>query len=265
MLKIETVNVSQSFPLSKVRCLPVFSGFDLVVEPGSFTVLLGESGCGKSTLLSLLAGLVDPTSGEIREDDIIITGPSPDRMILFQQPSLLPWLTVKENISFGCRLRGDKDNLDARVNDLIQLIGLVGFEERHPAELSVGMAQRVCLARALIGRPRLLLLDEPFGSLDVCNRTRLQNELIVFWRERKFTAILVTHDVDEALVVGERVIVLGGKPTQVCSVHDVDLPYPRDISSQDFFALRASIINQLRVATSMGQQSFPDKVRGVHA
>ncbi|MBU4153038.1 MAG: ABC transporter ATP-binding protein [Proteobacteria bacterium] len=255
-MKIETIDLSQSFPLSKAKSFPVFSGLDFVIESGSFTVLLGESGCGKSTLLSLLAGLIPITSGEVRADGITVTGPSPERTILFQQPSLLPWLTVKENISFGCRLRGDRDNLDARVNDLIRLIGLVGFENRHPTELSVGMAQRVCLARALIGQPQLLLLDEPFGFLDICNRARLQNELIGVWRERRFTIILVTHDVDEALIVGEKVIVLGGRPAEVLSVHEIDLPYPRDISSHSFFTLRATIINQLRAATTVGPQ-FP--------
>lgn len=255
-MKIEVVNLTQEFSYAKAKSRTVFSGLDLVVEPGTFTVLLGESGCGKSTLLSLLAGLMSPTCGEVRADDIMVTGPSSDRSILFQQPSLLPWLTVKENVSFGCRLRGDSDGLDARVNDLIGMIGLVGFEDRHPAELSVGMAQRVCLARALIGQPRLLLLDEPFGFLDICNRTRLQDELIGFWRENRFTTVLVTHDVDEALFVGEKVIVLGGSPATALSVHEVDLPYPRDITSQSFFALRAAIINQLRAAATNGRHLF---------
>lgn len=256
-LKVEIVNLSHSFAISRDRALPVFGGLDLVAESGSFTVLVGESGCGKSTLLGLLAGLMSPASGEVRADGIPVSGPSPDRSLLFQQPSLLPWATVEENISFGCRLRGDTDDLGARVAGLISMIGLAGFERHHPAQLSVGMAQRVCLARALIGRPRALLLDEPFGFLDICNRTRLQNELISFWQEKKFTAILVTHDIDEALVVGQRVIVLGGSPATAYSVHEVDLPYPRDIASQSFFALRTAILGQLRAATNAGRRYFP--------
>lgn len=255
-MRVETINLSHTFLLERERELPVFKGLDFVAESGSFTVLLGESGCGKSTLLSLLAGLMTPTLGEVRADREPVVGPAPQRSILFQQPSLLPWATVTENISFGCRLRGDTANLEGRVTDLIRIIGLVGFEDQYPAELSVGMAQRVCLARALIGRPRLLLLDEPFGFLDICNRTRLQDELISFWRQYKFTTILVTHDIDEALVAGERVIVLGGRPATVFSTHEVDLPYPRDIASQPFLALRTTILNQLRATTSQRQPLF---------
>lgn len=261
-MKVETVDLSLSFSISSEKHVSVFSGLNLVIEPGTFTVFLGESGCGKSTLLNLLSGLLPPTSGEVRADGIVVTAPSPERSILFQQPSLLPWLTVKENVAFGCRLRGDVDDLDVRANDLIRMIGLAGFEDRHPAELSMGMAQRVCLARALIGRPRLLLLDEPFGFLDICNRSRLQNELIGFWRQEKFTPVLVTHDVDEALIVGQQVIVLGGRPTSALSTYEIDLPYPRDISSQSFFSLRAAIITQLRSAANGMPPFFVNKDRG---
>lgn len=248
-MKIEARGLCQSFPLPRDRMHPVLAGVNLSVEAGCFTVILGESGCGKSTLLNLLAGLVMPTAGHIQADGKPVRGPSPDRSILFQQPSLLPWLTVAENIAFGCRLRGELDAIQGKVHDLMQLIGLVGFEERHPAELSVGMAQRVCLARALIGQPKALLLDEPFGALDIFNRTRLQNELIEIWQRRPFTAILVTHDIDEALVVAEKIIILGGHPATALSVYDVGLAYPRDIASQPFFEARGQVLHQLREAT----------------
>ena len=130
------------------------------------------------------------------------------------------------------------------------MIGLVGFEDRHPVELSVGMAQRVCLARALIGRPKALLLDEPFGALDIFNRIRLQNELIQIWRHRPFTGVLVTHDIDEALVVAQKIIILGGRPTTALSVYTVDLPYPRDIASLSFFEARSQVLQKLRAATT---------------
>lgn len=249
ILKIEASGLCQSFPLTRGRSHAVLAGVSLVVERGSFTVILGESGCGKSTLLNLLAGLVMPTSGQIQANGKLVVGPSPDRSILFQQPSLLPWLTVAENIAFGCRLRGELDSLPGRVEDLMKMIGLVGFEDRHPAELSVGMAQRVCLARALIGQPKTLLLDEPFGALDIFNRTRLQNELIKIWQQRPFTAILVTHDIDEALVVAEKIIVLGGRPATAQKVYDVDLAYPRDIASHAFLEARSQLLHQLREAT----------------
>lgn len=248
-MKIETQEVCQSFPLTRGKSHPVLEGVNLTVEAGCFTVILGESGCGKSTLLNLLAGLVMPTVGQILANGKPVIGPSPDRSILFQQPSLLPWLTVAENIAFGCRLRGEFDTLQSKVHDLMQMIGLVGCDDRHPAELSVGMAQRVCLARALIGQPKALLLDEPFGALDIFNRTRLQNELIKIWQHRPFTAILVTHDIDEALVVAEKIIILGGHPATAQSVYDVDLAYPRDIASQPFFTARGQILHQLRAAT----------------
>jgi len=191
-----------------------------------------------------------PTSGEILTDGKPVRGPSPDRSLLFQQPSLLPWLSVADNIVFGCRLRGDLNNLAERLAELMTMIGLVGFEDRHPVELSVGMAQRVCLARALIGRPKALLLDEPFGALDIFNRIRLQNELIQIWRHRPFTGVLVTHDIDEALVVAQKIIILGGRPTTALSVYTVDLPYPRDIASLSFFEARSQVLQKLRAATT---------------
>ena len=249
-LKIEVRDLSHFFSLSRRNSYAVLDRLSFSVESGCFTVILGESGCGKSTLLNLMAGLLVPTTGQILGNDQPVTGPSPDRSILFQYPSLLPWLTVADNIAFGCRLRGEVDNLRERVEDLIRLIGLAGFEDLHPAELSVGMAQRVCLARALIGQPKALLLDEPFGALDICNRTRLQDELIQIWRQRPFTAVLVTHDIDEALVVAEKIIVLGNHPATTLAVYEVDLPYPRDIASHAFFEVRSQIIQLLRAATT---------------
>lgn len=249
-MKIEARNLCRSFSLARGRIHPVLAEVDLLIEADSFTVILGESGCGKSTLLNLLSGLIKPTAGEILANGKPVLGPSPDRSLLFQQSSLLPWLSVTDNIAFGCRLRGDVDNLDERLAELITMIGLVGFEDRHPAELSVGMAQRVCLARALIGQPKALMLDEPFGSLDIFTRIRLQNELIQIWQQRPFTGILVTHDIDEALIVAQKIIILGGHPATAKSVHTVDLPYPRDISSLSFFEARRQILQQLHTATS---------------
>lgn len=249
-MKICIKQLSQSFPLPRAADQAVLAGINLHIEAGCFTVILGESGCGKSTVLNLVAGLLSPTAGEILANGAVISGPSPERSILFQQPSLLPWLTVAENIAFGCKLRGETAGLQDRVDELIRMIGLVGFEERDPVELSLGMAQRVCLARALIGKPKALLLDEPFGALDICNRIRLQSELLRIWQRERFTALLVTHDIDEALVVGQQVVVLGGRPATILSVHGVDLPYPRDITSPAFFEARRVLLQELQAATS---------------
>jgi ABC-type nitrate/sulfonate/bicarbonate transport system ATPase subunit len=249
-LKFEARDLCRSYRLSRSRSHAVLSKVNFLIEPGCFTVILGESGSGKSTLLNLLSGLIMPTSGQILIDSQPIIGPSPDRSLLFQQPNLLPWLSVADNIVFGCRLRGERDKIEDRLLQLIQMIGLVGYEDRHPVELSVGMAQRVCLARALIGQPKALLLDEPFGALDIFNRVRLQNELINLWQQRPFTGILVTHDIDEALVVAQKIIILGGQPATAQSVYNVTLPYPRDISSFPFFEARSQVLQLLRAATT---------------
>ncbi|MDD5759726.1 MAG: ABC transporter ATP-binding protein [Desulfobulbaceae bacterium] len=249
-MKFEVKDLCRSFTISRGRSHAALDKVTFQLQSGSFTVILGESGSGKSTLLNLLSGLIFPTTGQILADNTAIHGPSPDRNLLFQQPNLLPWLSVADNILFGCRLRGDTDNLGGRLTHLLEMIDLSGCEDRLPAELSVGMAQRVCLARALIGNPKSLLLDEPFGALDIFNRLRLQNELLKIWQNRPFTGILVTHDIDEALIVAEKIIILGGQPATVKSVYDVALPYPRDISSHSFFEARSQIIQLLRAAAS---------------
>lgn len=249
-MKIESRGLGLAFRSARGNTQLVLDQVNFQIEAGSLTAIVGESGAGKSTLLSLLAGLIRPTSGVILADDRPVLGPSPERSLLFQQPSLLPWLSVADNIVFGCRLRGELNNLTSRLTQLLEMIGLLGFEHHHPAELSVGMAQRVCLARALIGQPKALLLDEPFGALDIFNRIRLQNELIQIWQQRPFTGILVTHDIDEALVVAEKIIIIGGHPATAMSVYPVTLPYPRDIASLAFFAARNEVIQQLRAATA---------------
>jgi len=244
-LKIEFKKVSKQFFLSRKRELTVFDGLDLVIEDGSFVVIIGESGCGKSTLLELISGLTLPCEGTILADHKPINTASPARTLLFQHPSLLPWLTVEENINFGCKIRGDTYKLSQRTHELIELIGLQEFKDTHPPELSIGMAQRVSLARALIGDPRVLLLDEPFASLDLVNRTRLQENLVQTWQTQKFTAILVTHDIDEAVNLGQKIIFMGGQPASITSSIAIDLPYPRDVTDARFFEAKREVLEKL--------------------
>ncbi|HFQ80882.1 MAG TPA: ABC transporter ATP-binding protein [Desulfobacterales bacterium] len=245
-MKIEIKGVSKDLPMVVGGYVPVFANLNLMVEPGSFVVVLGASGCGKSTLLDMLAGLTKPCRGTILIDGHELTAPHPSRSLLFQHPSLLPWLTVTENVAFGCQVRGEVNNLEQRVEEIIAMIGLRDFAGAYPAELSLGMAQRVCLARALLGQPRVLLMDEPFSSLDSFNRRNLQREVVNIWQRRHLTIVMVTHDLEEAVLLGQRIIFLGGHPGKVRQTYDIDLPYPRDMGSEDFFKLRNEIIEELR-------------------
>lgn len=247
-MKIQLKNIGKSFQLQKDKQLKVLENINLDIEEGDFLILLGESGCGKSTLLNLMAGLTSPTSGEIYSDKGPITSPHPSRILLFQHPSLLPWLNVEENIAFGCKLRGDKDNLAERTRHYIELMGLTGMEKIHPPQLSVGMAHRVALARALIGSPDVLLLDEPFRSLDTMNSMRLLDELISLWKRGDFTAVFVTHNIEEAILLGNKIVLLGGKPTGIREIFTVPLDYPRDMAADSFMKTRATIFLKAKEA-----------------
>lgn len=244
-MKLLIENIEKTFYLPDKTTVPVLKNIQIPVEQGEFVMLLGESGCGKSTLLNIIAGIEPPTSGRILVDNKFITKPDPEISILFQQPSLLPWLNVFDNIAFGCKLRGDTQDLDDRIQYFIELIGLEGFEKNYPSELSLGMACRVSLARALIGHPKVILMDEPFVSLDTFTRTRMQQELIKLWKYEQFTTIFVTHDVDEAIVLGNKVVLLGGKPCSVRKIIDVSIPYPRKITDRRLSLKRIHIMMQL--------------------
>ncbi len=251
-MKIEINNIEKEFRLPGRKRLSVLKKVDFTVADGDLVVILGESGCGKSTLLNILAGLLEPSRGEIRVDGRKIRGPHPSRSILFQEPSLLPWLTVEENIAFGCKIRGEREDLEDRVKRWIGLLNLSGFEKAHSSELSVGMAQRVCLARALIGNPNILLLDEPFGSLDPFTRSRLQDELIKSWRREAFTALFVTHDIEEGINLGRKIVLLGGRPCGVIEEFDIDLEYPRRITDESFIRLKSDILERFKESIERG-------------
>jgi NitT/TauT family transport system ATP-binding protein/sulfonate transport system ATP-binding protein len=221
-------------------------GIDLEVPAGSFISLLGPSGCGKSTLLRLLAGLETPTSGSLYVDGEQVQGPHYKRGLVFQDPTLFPWLTVEGNIGFGPTARGEQLSKET-VSEYLAMTGLLNFREMFPYQLSGGMAQRAALGRVLINRPVVLLLDEPLGALDAFTRMQMQDELYQIWRSQHTTVILVTHDVDEAIYLSQRVAILTPPPAKVQKIIDIELGYPRARDHPDFFRLRNHILSILHL------------------
>lgn len=221
------------------------NGFHLDVKPGSFISLIGPSGCGKSTLLRLIGGLDKPDQGEIVVDDVKVTKPGSDRGFAFQGSNLFPWLTVEKNISFGLRARKIYKQKKADVSEYIKLVGLEGFEKSYPHQLSGGMQQRASLARALVGHPAVLLLDEPLGALDAFTRMNLQDEILDIWKKHNMTMIMVTHDVDEAIYMSDQVVVMSARPSKVEAVLDIDLPRPRARAQDTFHVYRSRILEIL--------------------
>ena len=201
---------------------------DITIEAGEFVCILGPSGCGKSTLLNAIAGYVEPSTGEVRIDGEPVRGPGPDRGMVFQQYSLLPWKTVYENVAFGPRMAGhSRTESGSTANTFLELVGLKKFGDRYPAELSGGMQQRVGIARALANYPSVLLMDEPFGALDAQTRLMMQESLLEIWRKFGTTVVFVTHDVDEAVFLADRVLIMSAAPGRIIEDLRVNLPRPR--------------------------------------
>ncbi|AJY40577.1 ABC transporter family protein [Burkholderia humptydooensis] len=207
--------------------LQVLDDVTLSVAPGEFVALLGPSGCGKSTLLRLVAGLDAATQGALLQNGAPIRRPDPSRIVVFQDPTLYPWRRVRANVALGLQARGVLARERGRVDDALARVGLSEFADAFPHQLSGGMAQRVALARALVNDPQLLVLDEPLGKLDSLTRLAMQAELAALWRRARFSALLVTHDVEEALFLAQRVIVFGPRPARIVAELRVALPYPR--------------------------------------
>jgi NitT/TauT family transport system ATP-binding protein len=230
--------------------LPVLDAIDLAVGPGEFVALLGPSGCGKSTLLRLIAGLERPCSGLIVMDGQEIDAPDPSRILVFQEPTLYPWRTVRQNVALGLEARGLLRTQRGRVDDVLRQVGLDGFDRAFPHQLSGGMAQRAALARALVNEPSVLLMDEPLANLDSLTRIAMQTELMSLWQRERFTAFLVTHDVEEALYLAERVFVLSERPARVLIEIAVDMPYPRHRGTPRFMALRQQVLGSLGLQSS---------------
>jgi ABC-type nitrate/sulfonate/bicarbonate transport system ATPase subunit len=220
----------------------------LSVEAGELISFVGPSGCGKSTLLRLIAGLETPSSGELKIGNDPIAGPNAERGLVFQDPNLFPWLTVRRNVQAGLVARGVINEKRHEVDEFIRLVGLDGFETSYPHHLSGGMAQRVALARALINHPRVLLLDEPLGALDAFTRMRMQDEVLRLWESRRTTMLLVTHDIDEAIYMSDKIVIMTQRPGRIDQIIAVDIDRPRDRSSSEFLKLRGEILELLHFA-----------------
>jgi NitT/TauT family transport system ATP-binding protein len=223
------VGVGKTWDAGTSRATLALTDIDLEVAPREFVVVLGPSGCGKSTLLHLIAGLEAATAGEMRFYGQPITAPSPERSLIFQDTSLFPWLTVWQSVTFGLALKGvGRDERRAVAREMLATVGLRDAADKHPQELSGGMRQRVVVARALAMRPKMLLMDEPFAALDVQTRAKMQGFLIAVWRESTASILFVTHHIDEAVALADRVMVLTARPGRIKAAITVDLPRPRD-------------------------------------
>lgn len=219
------------------------------IKENEFICVIGPSGCGKSTLLNIIAGLLEPTAGQILVDGKPIQGTGTDRGVVFQQYALFPWLTVKKNVEFGLKLKGlSKDECDSIAMKYLKMVELEKFADSYPKELSGGMKQRVAIARAYAMNPEVLLMDEPFGALDAQTRTQLQTELLKAWQEENKTCFFVTHDIEEAIVLATRVVIMSARPGRIKEVVDIDIPYPRDQEtkmSERFIELKNHIWGQV--------------------
>ncbi|HVK57280.1 MAG TPA: ABC transporter ATP-binding protein [Candidatus Kapabacteria bacterium] len=250
---LRIVEVSKAFPSlddSNVRT-PALADASLSVAPGEFVSLIGPSGCGKSTLLRLIAGLDAPDSGELWVGSEPISAPSAERGLVFQDPNLFPWLTVRRNIEAGLVARGVLRDKGHEVDEFMRLVGLESFASAYPHQLSGGMAQRVALSRALINHPKILLLDEPLGALDAFTRMRMQDEVLRLWEARGTTMLLVTHDIDEAIYMSDRIVIMTPRPGRIERMIEIDLDRPRQRNSPEFLRLRSEILEMLHFGSQV--------------
>lgn len=243
---LEINSLQKSFHING-SSITVLDGINFSVNRGEMICILGRSGCGKSTLLKMLAGFLSPSPGEILLDGNPVADPGPDRCVVFQEDTLFPWLTVKENIAFGLKGRTrDKKAFDEEVERFLSLVGLSEFRNYLPREISGGMKQRVALARVLILKPEVLLMDEPFASLDAQTREEMQNLLLLLWENLSHTIIFVTHDVTEAVTLADRILVMSKDPGRIREEIRVDLPRPRKREKSDFLFFSRKLYERLR-------------------
>jgi NitT/TauT family transport system ATP-binding protein len=243
---LQVENVGMTFDGDGQQTI-VLEDISLEVGEGEFVCLLGPSGCGKSTLLNIMAGFLSPTRGDLKVGGEIVQGPDPRRIFVFQERGVFPWLTVEGNIGFGIANLPRKER-EQRVAHYVEMVGLKGFEKSYPSDLSGGMKQRLEVARALAVNPDMLLLDEPFGALDSITRLTMRRELLRIWEAERKTIIFVTHDIDEAVQLADRVVVMSARPATIQQIVTIDIPHPRDISSARYLELRDGIFQQIGLA-----------------
>lgn len=245
---IRCQKISKSFVNKKGEVNKVIQDIDLEVYENEFVVLFGPGQCGKSTLIYIMAGLEAPSQGTVHIDNVLVEGPGPDRGVVYQETWLFPWLTVMGNVEFGLKARGiDLEARRKHAQKFIDLVGLTGFEKSHPNKLSGGMQQRVGIARAYANDPKVMLMDEPFGHLDAQTRYLMEEELEKIWTNEKRTVVFVTNNIEEAIFLADRIVLLTNPPAQVRAEYKVDLPRPRNLTDPKFLALRKEISKQIDV------------------
>lgn len=242
---IKAENVVKKFKNRENKEITALEELNLEINEGEFIALLGPSGCGKTTLLNMIAGFDFPTSGKVTINDETVKEPSKDNIAVFQNYGLLPWRTVQKNVEFGLEGKGIKRKERKIIAEkYIEMVGLTKFKKHHPHQLSGGMQQRTALARALAVEPKMLFMDEPFGALDAITRVQMQNELKEIWRRNKNTVIFVTHDIEEALFLATRVVIMSAHPGKIRSVIDISLPEERKRTSSEFITYRDRILSE---------------------
>lgn len=240
--KVEVSNLSKSFGE-----LEVLDDISFNVREGEFLCIVGPTGCGKTTFLNSLTTLYEPTSGEILIDGDQVDLKKHDLAYIFQEYSTMPWLTVRQNLEYGLKVKKyNRKEINEKVNDVMQLVGIEKYANSYPRELSTSLVQRVVIARAFVVEPELLLMDEPYGQLDAGLRFKLEDELLSIWKEKKTTVIFITHNIEEAVYLGERVLILSDKPTSIKETVNIDLPYPRDITDENFVEYRKKITREIK-------------------
>ena len=253
---ISISNVNRIYKDSDGNRVEALKDVDLEIKPGEFISIIGPSGCGKTTLLRLIAGLDKPQTGQLFIDGAKITGADPSRGYVFQQGSLFPWLSVRNNIAYGLRARNVYRSKKENIENYIELVGLKGFEKSYPHQISGGMAQRVAIARALINEPKALLLDEPMGALDSFTRADLQDKLLELWKKDGTTMVLVTHDIDEAIYLSDRIVIMTPRPGKISKIIDVNLSRPRQRGSASFLDMRRQILEFFELAQAIPQPEY---------
>ena len=252
---IRVENLWMSFPgKTPAEPIHVLERINFEVRDGEFVCLVGPSGCGKSTLLNIVAGFLRPTRGELRVEGDRVVGPDPRRIFVFQENGVFPWLTVEENVGFGLLQKSEAERSQA-VRHYIEMVGLVGFEHAYPRELSGGMRQRAEIARALAANPDIIYMDEPFGALDFITRLKMRADLTRIWQTERKTILFVTHDIEEAVQLADRVLVMSKRPATIQTVVPVDLPRPRDLDSPGYLETRDQIFAAMGMSLRIGESS----------